>query len=128
MTKISEFSRYAGLTFVVLLFAGSGVLHFVATDAFQSIVPPGLPLRREAVYVSGACEILGALGLCLPRLRAAAGIGLILLTIAVTPANVYMYDHAELFPTAHPALLFWRLPLQLVLLALIWAVAVRRPE
>ena len=48
--------------------------------------------------------------------RRFAGVGLFLLTIAVTPANVYMYEHADLFPAAPPALLFWRLPLQLLLL------------
>lgn len=128
MSKSPDLCRTGALVFIILLFATSGVLHFVATDAYLSIVPPGLPLRRAAVHVSGLCEILGALGLCLPRFRVAAGVGLFLLTIAVTPANVYMYDHADLFPAAPPALLFWRLPLQIVLLALIWRVAIRRRQ
>jgi uncharacterized membrane protein len=119
-------ARRAGLLFVILLFAASGTLHFLVTDLFASIIPPALPLRREAVYISGACEWAGALGLCWPRWRRRAGIGLFALTIAVTPANVYMWLRADLFPQVAPSLLFWRLPLQLALLALIWAVAIRR--
>ena len=113
-----------GLLFVILLFAGSGTLHFIVTDLFASIIPPSLPLRREAVYISGACELAGALGLCLPHWRRPAGIGLFLLTIVVTPANIYMWLSADLFPRVAPSLLFWRLPLQLVLLANIWGVAI----
>ena len=116
--------RRVGLILVILLFAASGTLHFLATDRFASIIPPSLPFRREAVYISGACELAGALGLCLPRWRRSAGIGLFLLTIAVTPANVYMWLRADLFPQVAPSLLFWRLPLQLVLLAIIWSVAI----
>jgi uncharacterized membrane protein len=116
--------RRAGLIFVILLFAGSGSLHFVVTDIFASIIPPSLPFRREAVYISGACELTGALGLCLPRWRIPAGIGLFLLTIAVTPANIYMWLRADHFPQIQSSLLFWRLPLQLVLLAIIWRVAI----
>jgi uncharacterized membrane protein len=41
-----------------------------------------------------------------------------LLTIAVTPANVYMLQHAELFNVPRWALIV-RLPFQVVLLALI---------
>jgi uncharacterized membrane protein len=117
-------ARRVGLLFIILLFASSGTLHFIITDIFASIVPPSLPWRREAVYISGACELTGALGLCLPHWRRLAGAGLFLLTIAVTPANIYMWLRADLFPQVSPSLLFWRLPLQLVLLAIIWRVAI----
>src|SRR6266568_9102589 len=112
LPKFLRLCRRAGLAFVVLLFASSGALHFLATDLFVSIIPPQLPWRYAAVYFSGACELSGALGLCLPRFRRAAGIGLFLLTIAVTPANIYMWLRADLFPQVSAALLFWRLPAQ----------------
>jgi uncharacterized membrane protein len=54
----------------------------------------------------------------IPTTRRAAGIGLFLLTIAVTPANVYMLQHAGLFDVPRWALIV-RLPFQVVLLALI---------
>jgi uncharacterized membrane protein len=113
----------AGPFFFILLFAGSGTLHFMITDLFASIISPSLPLRREAVYISGACELAGTLGLCLLLWRRQAGIGLFLLTFVVTPTNIYMWLRADLFPHVAPSLLFWRLPLQLVLLTIIWRVA-----
>jgi uncharacterized membrane protein len=85
-------------------------MHFLARETYVSALPPNWPLRREAVAVSGFFEIMGALGLCISRTRRAAGIGLFLLTVAVTPANVYMYLRAEFFPQVSAALLFWRLP------------------
>jgi uncharacterized membrane protein len=111
--------QITGLGFVFLWFFVGGIMHFVATDAEAGIVPPLIPWPVAAVLVSGVFEILGAIGILLPRTRRAAGIGLFLLTLAVTPANVYMLQHAVEYPV--PLWLLWlRLPLQLALLALIW--------
>ena len=107
-----------GLTVVFLWFLLGGVAHFSITEAEMSIVPPYIPWPRAAVLISGVFELLGALGIVIPITRRAAGIGLFLLTIAVTPANVYMLQHAELFNVPRWALIA-RLPFQVALLALI---------
>ena len=122
--------RRIALGTVFLWFAIGGVAHFVATDAFVSIVPPYVPHPRAAVHVSGVLELLGAIGLLLPRTRRAAGIGLCLLTVAVTPANVHMLRHAGDYPDIPHWALVARLPLQLALLATIaWASGMlRRPR
>lgn len=52
-------------------------------------MPPFLPEKLALVYISGVCEILGGLGLLIPRTRKAAGWGLIALLLAVFPANIY---------------------------------------
>ena len=91
--------RKTGLAFVTLLFLTSGICHFLLTRSFVKIVPPGLPLRREAVYVSGVFELLGAVGLLARPTRRAAGIGLFVLTTLVTPANLYMWRAPSFFPT-----------------------------
>jgi len=109
-----------GLYFVFLWFAIGGAAHFVVTDFFLKIIPPELPLRLEAVYISGVFELLGAAGLLHPKLRRAAGLGLFLLIIVVTPANIYMWRHPELFPAVPESLLALRLLLQVGLLALVW--------
>ena len=120
--------RRAGLAVVFLWFAIGGVAHFVATDAFAAIVPPWVPHPRAAVLASGALELAGAAGLLHARTRRAAGLGLFLLTIAVTPANVYMLQRAELFESVPRWALVARLPLQLALLALIaWSTGAFRP-
>jgi uncharacterized membrane protein len=112
-----------GLTLVFLWFLIGGVAHFALTDAELLIVPPYIPWPRATVLVSGVFELLGAIGILIPKTRRAAGIGLFLLTIAVTPANVYMLQRAELFNVPRWALIV-RLPFQAVLLALIlWSTS-----
>ncbi len=113
-------ARRAGIGFVFLWFFLGGIGHFVATGFFASIVPPSIPWPRLAVYVSGVFELLGAFALLSPRLRPLAGWGLIALIICVTPANVYMWQHPDLFPTIPSSLLGFRLVLQVLLIACVW--------
>jgi len=112
--------KLAGLAFVFLWFFGGGIGHFVATGFFASIVPPYIPWPLAAVYVSGVFELLGAFGLIPRATRPWAGLGLILLILCVTPANVYMWQNPQLFPKVPPALLSLRLLIQVLLLALVW--------
>src|SRR5580692_8423167 len=121
--------RRIGLILVLLWFLFGGVAHFSLTEVEMRIVPPAIPWPRAAVLISGVFELLGAVGILIPATRRAAGVGLFLLTIAVTPANVYMLQHAELFNVPRWALIV-RLPFQAVLLALIlwstWTPRVNR--
>lgn len=118
--------RVAGLVFVFLWFALGGAAHFVATEAEMRIVPPYIPWPRAAVLVSGVFELLGAAGLLWRPTRRAAGIGLFLLTLAVTPAHFYMLQRPELFASVPYWALVVRLPVQVALLALIaWSASVR---
>lgn len=118
--------RRAGLAFVFLWFLIGGIAHFVATETEMRIVPPYVPWPREAVLASGVFELLGAAGLLWRRMRRAAGIGLFLLTIMVTPAHFYMLQRPELFDVPYWALVL-RLPIQVALLALIAWSTWRRP-
>ncbi|WP_332879129.1 DoxX family protein [Massilia sp. S19_KUP03_FR1] len=111
-------AQCAGLAFVFLWFFIGGIAHFTATATEALIVPPYIPWPVAAVLVSGVFELLGAVGIVLPATRKAAGIGLFLLTLAVTPAHVYMLQQPELFPV--PIWALWlRLPIQVALLWLI---------
>jgi uncharacterized membrane protein len=107
-----------GLGVVFLWFFLGGIAHFTSTDMEMRIMPPYIPAPRLMVWMSGVCELLGAFGLLWSKTRRAAGIGLFALTIAVTPANVYMLQQAELFHVPYWVLVA-RLPLQVGLLALI---------
>ena len=108
------------MALVFVWFLAGGIGHFVAPAFFLKIIPPTLPFRIEAVYVSGFFEAIGALGLVSLKYRRAAGLGLFALTIAVTPANIYMWLNPQLFPNVPAILLSARLILQIMLLALIW--------
>jgi len=115
--------RRAGLAFVFLWFFVGGIAHFIATEAEMRIVPPYIPWPRAVVLLSGVLELAGAAGLLWRPTRRAAGWGLLALTVAVTPAHVYMLQQPELFNVPYWALIL-RLPIQVALLALIaWSTA-----
>lgn len=112
-------------TLLGLGFITAGLLHFAAPGTYERIMPPYLPLHRELVYLSGAGEILGGMGLLPRRTRSLAGTGLVLLLISVLPANVQMLLDARDAgkPSWWVSLLWVRLPLQLVLVAWVWRVS-----
>ncbi len=121
--------RRAGLAIVFLWFLVGGIAHFALTDTEMRIVPPWMPWPRAAVLVSGVFELLGAAGLLWRPTRRAAGIGLFVLTIAVTPAHFYMLQRPDLFPAVPHWALLLRLPIQIALLALIaWSTAAFAPR
>ena len=112
--------RNAGLAIVFTWFMFGGITHFTDPDFFVAIVPPYVPWPLAVVYVSGVFEIAGAIGILIPRLRPVAGLGLFILTLCVTPANIHMWLNPELFPDVPEAFLSIRLVVQVVLLAIIW--------
>jgi uncharacterized membrane protein len=128
LPSMTPILKRIGLILVFLWFLFGGVAHFSLTEVEMRIVPPVIPWPRAAVLISGVFELLGAVGILIPATRRAAGIGLFFLTIAVTPANVYMLQHAEQFSVPRWALIV-RLPFQIVLLALIlWSTWTPRPN
>jgi uncharacterized membrane protein len=107
-----------------VLFLITGSQHFFHPEAFVSIVPPQFGHADVLVAISGAAELAGGIGLLIPATRNAAGIGLIVLLVAVWPANWYMALHADRYAAVAPAWAIWaRLPLQLPLM---WWVAIAR--
>lgn len=119
-SKLSQVCRCLILAFVFLWFFIGGIAHFALTRVEMSIIPPAFPDHRLLVLTSGILELLGAFGILLRPTRLAAGWGLLLLTAAVTPANIYMWQHAAKYPAIPAWALTLRLPLQAVLMAGIW--------
>lgn len=135
------------------LAAGAG--HFVDAGAFAAIVPPDgtwgvwrVPGSAEFhVAWTGAAEVLGGGGLAYGGLRSVLGAGgeeedeswplkllrpasagaLFLLTILVTPANIYMYTHGATMGEGMGALdlsfHYFRFGLQVLLLSLLFVLA-----
>ncbi len=111
---------------IALLFSFAGIMHFVSPGPYVGIVPPFLPFPFVLVWVSGAAEILGGIGVLVPQVRRAAGWGLIALLIAVFPANIYMFwrqlhEHGWVSFTV---ILLVRLPLQILLIAWVFRSAI----
>src|SRR5665213_4431650 len=103
------------------LMAGSGVLHFLQTDAYARIVPHFLPDPRAVVQVSGVAEMICGAMVAFPKTRRIGGLCTAALLIAVFPANIQMaldggYKGAA-FPFNSVGLAWLRLPLQFPLIA-----------
>jgi uncharacterized membrane protein len=115
----------ASLLITAGLFVVAGVLHFVIPRFYLAIMPSYLPSPLLLVHVSGVFEILGGLGLLFPATRRAAGIGLILLLLAVLPANIEMLRLAQARGASalFQAGCWLRLPLQPVMMWWVWRVA-----
>jgi uncharacterized membrane protein len=109
---------------LALAFVTAGVLHFVKPEPYLAIMPPWLPAHALLVQLSGLAELAGGIGLLIDRWRRAAGIGLMVLLLAILPANVQMLLNyqARGAPAGEITLLWLRLPLQLVLMAAVWWV------
>lgn len=105
--------------FAAFAMCAVGALHFIQPEPFVSIVPAALPAPLALVYLSGFFEILGGIGLMIPRVQKYAAYGLIALYVAVFPANINMavnHIHPEV-----PAWAAWgRLPFQFLFIALAW--------
>ena len=110
---------------LTIVMVGAGANHFINPAPYVAMMPGALPAPLALVYISGVAEILGGLGLILPATRKLAAWGLIALFVAVFPANVNMAVNSERFRRFPPALLWLRLPLQALLIAWAWRVAVK---
>ncbi len=111
-----------------VLFIIASLFHFIASDIELALIPPFLPWRRAALYITGVFELLGGIGLLIPRLQVRAGQGLAALLIAIFPANVYHTFTRKQFHglTRSPLYHLLRWPMQGVLV--LWALWCSRKE
>ena len=91
-----------------------GIKHFIDPNFFLAIVPPYLPFHLELVYMSGLFEIFFGIMILIPKYRYWGSVGLILLLIAVFPANIYLFQSVEAQKAigATQEIATWRLPVQ----------------
>ncbi|MBC8126531.1 MAG: DoxX family protein [Gloeobacteraceae cyanobacterium ES-bin-144] len=101
-------------------FIVAGLNHFRSPEVYIAMMPLWLPARESLNLISGAMEILGAIGLLIPVTRRAAAVGLILLIIAVFPANIQVAVNGWPGMDIPQWMLWARLPFQLLFIA--WVV------
>ena len=102
-----------------LFFAFTGIGHFIRTEEMAAMLPPSVPYRVELIYVTGVLELLGAVGVWIPRLMKLAGACLIVMLIAVLPANIYSAFNRVEFGGHEfgPGYLLVRVPFQIFVIA-----------
>jgi uncharacterized membrane protein len=112
-------SRFLMCFLLAAFYFAAGVLHLVSPHDFMRIVPPFVPWPEQVVWFTGVCEIAGALGLMVPRLRQLAGMGLALYAICVFPANLYhAFNHIEV--AALPSSWWYHAPRFILQPVLVW--------
>lgn len=107
-------------------FVFAGVMHFAIPRTYRKIVPPYVPARSAAVYVSGVAEMVGGAGLMWPATRRPAGWWLIATMLAIFPANIHMALNPDDYPNVPggAAALWVRLPFQGAFIA--WVLSAMR--
>lgn len=95
-----------------------GVKHFIEPEWFLQIMPPNFPFHLASVYISGFLEVSFGFLLLIPKTRYYAAWGLILLLIAVFPANIYLaLTNGDALDTT-AAIAWGRLPFQFLFIGL----------
>ncbi len=111
---------------LAVMFLFTAVAHFnrMRPDMVQ-MVPPSVPNPELMVTITGICEILGAIGLLVPRTRRVAAIALIVFLVAVLPANIHAAQAGVTFAGAPATPLVPRIALQVLFIALLWWAGIR---
>lgn len=102
-----------------ILLVFGGVAHFTKTEFYLKAMPTYLPFHEFIVYASGVLEVVLGVLLVISKTTRKAAIGIIILFIAIFPANINMYLNHTDFPEMSETALLIRLPIQLILIA--WA-------
>jgi uncharacterized membrane protein len=113
--------REAGRTALVIMFLFTGFSHFSSLKHdFAAMIPAPLPDDLWVIYLTGVFEVAGAVGLLIPRTRRLAGICLVLLLVAMFPANVNAIINGITLGGNAPTPLWLRAPMQLLYIGMVW--------
>lgn len=97
----------------------AGLNHFRVPKLYLKIMPPYLPAHKTLNYTSGVAEIVLGILLCFQQTSSIAAWGIIVLLVAIFPANMYMYSNDKAALGLPKWIRLIRLPLQLLLI--LWA-------
>jgi uncharacterized membrane protein len=106
---------------LAVMFFFTAAAHFNAMRPDMiAMVPPSVPNPGLMVTLTGLCEILGGIGLLVPRTRRLAAVALIVFLVAVLPANIHAAAAGVTLRGQPPTPIMPRLALQMLFIGLIW--------
>jgi uncharacterized membrane protein len=107
----------------MFLFTAVSHFHPRTRGDLVRMVPPALPAPGALVTITGALELMGAIGLLLPSTAVAAAYCLLALLVLMLPANVHAARAGLTIAGRRATSLVWRLPLQLFWIGALWWIA-----
>ena len=135
LNKLHIETTIIGIAFVLV-----GIYHFIDQDFFEAIVPTWSRYATFANLASGGAEIVLGLMLIVHKFRRVGAWGLLVLLVAVYPANIDMFINdvdvqtnasgvAERIVDAEGVRLrnFIRLPFQFLFVWLVWRHTRKQP-
>jgi uncharacterized membrane protein len=115
-----------GALAIMLVFTASA--HFTAMKHdLVAMIPPPFTGNLAIITVTGVLEIAGAVGILIPRTRRVAGICLVLLFVALLPANVSAALRGVTLRGESVTPLWLRVPLQILFITVTWWTAIAHP-
>lgn len=113
---------------VMLVFAFTGIGHFIKTSAMTGMLPAWVPMRVPLIYVTGVFEVLAAVAILVPSMARDTGIALCIFLVLILPSNVYAAFQRVEFGGhgAGPVYLLVRVPLQLFLIGWVYWFSIRQ--
>jgi len=106
---------------LAVMFVFTGLAHFTKMKhEMARMVPSVFPHPLGMVYFTGICEWLGAIGLLVVKTREAAAAALILMLVALFPANIRAAREGLTFRGKVATRLWLRAPMQILFIGLLW--------
>jgi uncharacterized membrane protein len=107
---------------VSLFFTFTAVGHFLQAEAMSAMLPPVIPHRIGLINLTGGLELLGAIGVWLPRVMRLTGVCLMLMLVVFLPVNIYAAIYRVDFGGhgSGPAYLLLRTPFQLFVIGWVY--------
>ena len=112
---------------LTITFLFTGATHFTEMKQdYAAMIPSPFPKSLWLIYLTGILEIAGAIGLLLPRVRGIAGVCLIVLLVALFPANINAALNNIPFRGQPPTALWLRALIQICFIVAIWWSSISR--
>ena len=118
--------RVAGRTGLAIMFLFTGATHFSSMKHdYAAMIPPPFTGSLWLITLTGIFEIAGAIGLLIPRTQKVAAICLLILLVALFPANVFAALNGIPFRGQPPTQLWIRALLQVFFIWSVWWTSIK---